>query len=89
MGPIQAIERGQIRVAKSATAIRARRARIRDYANVSQLVCLSNLENLNALFIREGMPQAARLGKLNLIAIQQMQLLTGGSRINRLESVSA
>lgn len=38
---------------------------IRDYADVSQLVCLSNLENLNALFINEGMAQAERLTKLN------------------------
>jgi len=58
---------------------------IRDYANVSQLVCLSNLENLNALFIREGMAQAARLGKLNQIAIQQMHLLTDDAGIKRLE----
>lgn len=36
---------------------------IRDYANISQLVCLSNLENLNALFINEGIPQADRLAK--------------------------
>jgi hypothetical protein len=57
---------------------------IRDYADVSQLVCLSNLENLNALFIREGMSQAERLRKLNLIAIQQMKLLTDDSRIKRL-----
>lgn len=49
---------------------------IRDHANVSQLVCLSNLENLNALFINEGMPQGERLLKLNRIAIQQMRLLT-------------
>ena len=49
---------------------------IRDYANVSQLVCLSNLENLNALFINEGLPQEQRLIKLNRIAIQQMKLLT-------------
>ena len=45
---------------------------IRDYANVSQLVCLSNLENLNAVFINEGIPQAERLVKLNAIAISQM-----------------
>jgi len=57
---------------------------IRDYADVSQLVCLSNLENLNALFIREGISQAERLGKLNQIAIQQMRLLTDDSRIKRL-----
>ncbi len=59
---------------------------IRDYADVSQLVCLSNLENLNALFIREGMPQADRLRKLNQIAIQQMKLLTDDTRIKRLET---
>jgi hypothetical protein len=49
---------------------------IRDHADMSQLVCLSNLENLNALFIREQMPQAARLTKLNQIAIQQMRILS-------------
>ncbi|MCK5164878.1 MAG: KilA-N domain-containing protein, partial [Desulfobacula sp.] len=48
---------------------------IRDYANISQLVCLSNLENLNALFINEGMKQQERLKKLNTIAIHQMELL--------------
>ena len=48
---------------------------IRDYANVSQLVCLANLENLNAVFIDEGMPQHQRLKKLNQIAIGQMQIL--------------
>jgi hypothetical protein len=58
---------------------------IRDYANVSQLVCLSNLENLNALFIQEKAPQSERLRKLNQIAIQQMRLLTDDSRIKRLE----
>jgi hypothetical protein len=59
---------------------------IRDYATVSQLVCLSNLENLNALFIREGMQQTARLDKLNQIAIQQMLLLTDDSGIRRIET---
>lgn len=59
---------------------------IRDYADVSQLVCLSNLENLNALFIRENMPQGERLQKLNQIAIQQMRLLTDENRTKRLES---
>jgi KilA-N domain len=49
---------------------------IRDQANASQLVCLANLENLNALFINEGMPQPLRLQKLNRIAIEQMQILT-------------
>jgi hypothetical protein len=58
---------------------------IRDYADVSQLVCLSNLENLNALFINESMPQAERLAKLNKIAIQQMRLLTEDHRISKFE----
>ena len=49
---------------------------IRDHANISQLICLSNLENLNALFIQEKMPRSERLMKLNQIAIQQMKLLT-------------
>jgi hypothetical protein len=48
---------------------------IRDYATMSQLICLSNLENLNALFINEGLSQCERLEKLNLIAIQQMRVL--------------
>jgi hypothetical protein len=49
---------------------------LRDYADVSQLVCLSNLENLNAHFIEDGLPQTQRLEKLNRIAIHQMKLLT-------------
>ncbi len=48
---------------------------IRDFANVSQLVCLANLENLNAVFINDGLPQNQRLEKLNQIAIGQMQIL--------------
>jgi hypothetical protein len=59
---------------------------IRDYAEVSQLVCLSNLENLNALFIRENIPSAERLRKLNQIAIHQMSLLMGDTRIKRLKA---
>ena len=61
---------------------------IRDYANVSQLVCLSNLENLNAVFISEGMSQAERLTKLNAIAISQMEILTQDHRIEALEAHS-
>ena len=48
---------------------------IRDYATINQLICLSNMENLNAVFINEGMPQQERLHKLNQIAIQQMTVL--------------
>ena len=58
---------------------------IRDQANVSQLVCLANLENLNALFINEGMEQPERLKKLNRIAIEQMQILTLDHNLQRLE----
>lgn len=54
---------------------------MRDEANVTQLVCLSNLENLNALFIAEGLPQSQRLERLNRIAIQQMTLLAGDGRM--------
>jgi hypothetical protein len=57
---------------------------IRDEANAAQLVCLSNLENLNALFINEGLPQAQRLKKLNDIAIQQMRLLIDDTGVKRL-----
>ena len=59
---------------------------IRDYADVSQLVCLSNLENLNALFIQEKRPLAERLRRLNQIAIQQMRLLIDDTGIKRLEA---
>ena len=48
---------------------------IRDYAGINELICLSNLENLNAVFINEGLSQSARLVRLNKIAIQQMQVL--------------
>ena len=62
-----------------------KKGNIRDYANVSQLVCLANLENLNALFIQEGLPQEIRLQKLNAIAIQQMRILTSDSGMKGLE----
>jgi len=48
---------------------------IRDYATINELICLSNMENLNAVFINENMPQSERLVKLNQIAIQQMSIL--------------
>ena len=48
---------------------------IRDYATINQLICLSNMENLNAVFINDGIPQTERLEKLNKIAIQQMKIL--------------
>lgn len=48
---------------------------MRDYANINQLICLANMENLNSVFIKEKMPQNERLKKLNQIAIQQMKVL--------------
>ena len=48
---------------------------IRDYATINQLICLSNMENLNAVFINDGLPQSQRLEKLNQIAIAQMKVL--------------
>ncbi|MBF0119109.1 MAG: KilA-N domain-containing protein [Desulfobacterales bacterium] len=57
---------------------------IRDYANISQLVCLSNMENLNAHLIQEGISQSERLVKLNQIAIQQMKLLTDDGNVKKL-----
>ncbi|GHV35488.1 hypothetical protein FACS1894178_5130 [Bacteroidia bacterium] len=48
---------------------------IRDYATINELICLSNMENLNAVFINENIPQSERLIKLNRIAIQQMSVL--------------
>jgi len=53
----------------------SQKGNVRDYADINQLVCLSNLENLNAHFIHEGIQQSERLAKLNKIAIQQMRLL--------------
>ncbi len=48
---------------------------IRDYASVNELICLSNMESLNAVFIEQGLPQSERLIKLNQIAINQMNVL--------------
>ena len=48
---------------------------IRDYATINELICLSNMENLNAIFINDGMSQSERLMKLNQIAIHQMKIL--------------
>lgn len=57
---------------------------IRDYASINELICLSNMESLNAVFIQDGIPQRERLIRLNRIAIQQMQVLedlTGGRKL--------
>ena len=49
---------------------------IRDYANINESICLANLENINSIYINEGIIQSERLIKLNKIAISQMEILT-------------
>ncbi len=49
---------------------------LRDYASINQLICLSNMENINSVLINEGVAQSVRLVKLNQIAIQQMSVLS-------------
>ena len=60
-----------------------KKGNIRDYASINELICLSNMENLNAVFINDGMSQFDRLIKLNQIAIQQMKILedTSGRKL--------
>jgi len=58
---------------------------IRDYANVAQLVCLANMETMNAHFIQQGLEQSERLRILNNIAIQQMTLLLEDKTVKKLE----
>lgn len=56
---------------------------IRDYATINELICLSNMENLNAVFIEQGIPQGERLVRLNRIAIRQMEVLESGGNGGR------
>ena len=56
---------------------------IRDYATINELICLSNMENLNAVFIEQGMPQSKRLVRLNPIAIHQMSILESSNNYSR------
>ena len=58
---------------------------IRDYATINELICLSNMENINAVLINDGLSQGERLIKLNQIAIQQMQVLEGNNNRNLLK----
>lgn len=57
---------------------------IRDYATINEIICLSNMENLNAVFIEQGMTQGERLVKLNQIAIHQMSVLESGNNDRKL-----
>ncbi|MCC5933659.1 MAG: KilA-N domain-containing protein [Balneolales bacterium] len=52
-----------------------KKGNLRDYASMNELICLANMENLNAVFIQEQIPQEERLLKLNQIAIHQMKVL--------------
>ena len=62
-----------------------KKGNIRDYATINELICLSNMENLNAVFIDQGLPQGERLIKLNQIAIQQMKVLEDNQSRNLLQ----
>ena len=65
-----------------------KKGNIRDYANVYQLIVLSNLENFNSEFIKENIEQEKRLIRLNKIAISQMKLLINNKSIKQLEDKS-
>jgi len=58
---------------------------IRDHAPLEQLVVLTNLESLNSVLIRQGLPQPERLLKLNEIAISQMRTLLSANNVKRLK----
>ena len=53
-----------------------KKGNIRDYATINELICLSNLESLNSVFINDGLPQSERLMRLNKVAISQMKVLS-------------
>ena len=58
---------------------------IRDYASINELICLANMENINAILIDEGVPQGDRLVRLNQIAINQMRVLENDDNRNLLK----
>lgn len=62
-----------------------KKGNVRDYANVSQLVCLANLETLNAHLVQQKLEPSERIKLLNQTAIQQMRLLTDDNSIKKLE----
>lgn len=65
----------------------AKEGNMRDYTDLAHLVILNNLENMNANFIEEKIPQQERLIKLNCIARRQMEILRGNKSIQELESL--
>ena len=60
---------------------------MRDYANILQLVILSNLENLNAEMIKQGIQQKDRLQRLNEIAKNQYTILQGNNSLKKIENL--
>ncbi len=62
-----------------------KKGNIRDYATINELICLSNMENINAVLISDGMEQSDRLNKLNQIAISQMKVLNESNKGNVLK----
>ena len=58
---------------------------IRDYAEIEQLIVLSNLESINAELIRQALPQMDRLQALNATAIAQMRSLLGNAAVKKLK----
>lgn len=62
-----------------------KKGNIRDYASINELICLSNMENINAVLIEDGVLQNKRLIKLNSIAIHQMTVLEDQKGLNYLK----
>lgn len=58
---------------------------IRDEATIEQLVVLSNLESINAVFIHQNLSQSERLFQLNAVAITQMKSLLGNPNLKKLK----
>lgn len=46
---------------------------IRDYATINEFICLSNMGNLNAVFIEQGMTQGERLVSTPSIILQSVK----------------
>ena len=55
------------------------------YASINELICLSNIENINSVMINDGISQSKRLKKLNKIAIQQMTILEEDNELKMLK----
>ena len=49
---------------------------IRDYATIEQLLVLTNLENLNAYLVKQGVPQPERMEKLRATVVYQLKTLS-------------